>query len=190
MACGIFPDQGSNLCPPLMARFFFKKTFYFVFVYSWLTCVCMYLHRYLHRYPCWQRICLRCRRPGFDPWDGKIPWRKERLPTPVFWPREFHGLYCISPWSHKESDMTFTGTHSLSYIDMYPFYPKLPPIQVATQHWAEIPVLFHRSCWLFILNVAKCTCQSQTSWLSLSHIFPLTPATLNFFSKAVSLFHK
>ena len=27
----------------------------------------------------------------------KIPWRKERLPTPVFWPREFHGLY--SPWN-------------------------------------------------------------------------------------------
>ena len=26
------------------------------------------------------------------------------LPTPVFWPREFHGLY--SPWGHKELDMT------------------------------------------------------------------------------------
>ena len=23
-------------------------------------------------------------KPGFDPWVGKIPWRKERLPTPVF----------------------------------------------------------------------------------------------------------
>ena len=30
---------------------------------------------------------------GFDSWVGKIPWRKERLPTPVFWPGEFHGLY-------------------------------------------------------------------------------------------------
>ena len=29
---------------------------------------------------------------------------KERLPTPIFWPGEFHGLY--SPWGHKESDMT------------------------------------------------------------------------------------
>ena len=26
------------------------------------------------------------------PWVGKIPWRKERLPTPGFWPGEFHGL--------------------------------------------------------------------------------------------------
>ena len=29
----------------------------------------------------WWRICLQCRRPGFDPWVGKIPWRRERLPT-------------------------------------------------------------------------------------------------------------
>ena len=28
-------------------------------------------------------------RPGFNPWIGKIPWRRERLPTPVFWPGEF-----------------------------------------------------------------------------------------------------
>ena len=43
-------------------------------------------------------------RPGFDPWVGKIPWRRERLHTPVFWSGEFHGL--CSPWGHKESDMT------------------------------------------------------------------------------------
>ena len=40
----------------------------------------------------------------FDPWVGKIPWRRERLPTPVFWPGEFHGLY--SSWGRKESDIT------------------------------------------------------------------------------------
>ena len=32
------------------------------------------------------------------------PWRRERPPIPVFWPREFHGLY--SPCGLKESDMT------------------------------------------------------------------------------------
>ena len=32
----------------------------------------------------------------------KDSWRRERLPTPVFWPGEFHGLY--SPWRHKELD--------------------------------------------------------------------------------------
>ena len=47
---------------------------------------------------------LQCGRPGFNPWVGKIPWRRERLPTPVFWPGEFHGLY--SPWGCKELDTT------------------------------------------------------------------------------------
>ena len=40
----------------------------------------------------WLGICLQFGRPGFDPWVGKIPWRREQLPTPVFWPGEFHGL--------------------------------------------------------------------------------------------------
>ena len=30
---------------------------------------------------------------GFDSWVGKIPWRRERIPTPVFWPGEFQGEY-------------------------------------------------------------------------------------------------
>ena len=64
------------------------------------------------RLPWWlrgRRICLQCRRPGFNPWVGKIPWRRERLPTPVFWPGGFHGqrsLVGCSPWGRKESDMT------------------------------------------------------------------------------------
>ena len=35
---------------------------------------------------------------------GKIPWRRQSLPTPAFWPGEFHGLY--SPWHCKELDTT------------------------------------------------------------------------------------
>ena len=50
------------------------------------------------------KIRLQCGRTGFGIWVGMIPWRRERLPTPVFWPGEYHGWY--SPWGHKESDMT------------------------------------------------------------------------------------
>ena len=42
----------------------------------------------------WQRICLRCRRPGFDPWVGKIPWRRAWQPIPVFLPGD-------SPWTEE-----------------------------------------------------------------------------------------
>ena len=34
-----------------------------------------------------------CRRPGFAPWVGKKHWRREGLPTPVFWPGELQGLW-------------------------------------------------------------------------------------------------
>jgi len=36
---------------------------------------------------------LKFRRPSFDPWVKKIPWRREWLPTPVFLPGEFHGAW-------------------------------------------------------------------------------------------------
>ena len=53
--------------------------------------------------------CRRCRRCGFSPWVGKIPWRREWLPAPVFWPGESQGqrsLAGYSPWGYKESDTT------------------------------------------------------------------------------------
>ena len=49
---------------------------------------------------------------GLIPGLGRFPWRQERLPTPVFWPGEFHGLY--SPRGRKESDMTERLSLSLS----------------------------------------------------------------------------
>ena len=37
----------------------------------------------------WWRICLQGRRPRFDPWVRKIPWRREWLPIPAFLPGDF-----------------------------------------------------------------------------------------------------
>ena len=39
-----------------------------------------------------------------ETWVGKIPWRRKRLPTPVFWLGVFHGLY--SPLCRKALDRT------------------------------------------------------------------------------------
>ena len=49
---------------------------------------------------------------------GTIPWRRERLPTPVFWPGEFHGqrsLAACSPWGCKELAMIKRLSLSLFY---------------------------------------------------------------------------
>ena len=46
----------------------------------------------------------QCRRHGFDPWVGKILWRKKWLHTQGFLPGESHGqrrLMSYSPWAHK-----------------------------------------------------------------------------------------
>ena len=53
---------------------------------------------------------------GFNPWVGKIPWRRKWQPAPVFLPGKSHGqrsLVGYSPWGCKDldtTDYTHTGT--------------------------------------------------------------------------------
>ena len=54
-------------------------------------------------------LCLQCRRPGFDPWVGKIPWKRSWQSTPLFLPGDSHGqrsLLGYSPWGLMELDTT------------------------------------------------------------------------------------
>ena len=54
-------------------------------------------------------------RPQLNPWVRKIPQRRERLPTPVFWPGESHGqrsLVGYSPWGCKEWGHHWVIKHS------------------------------------------------------------------------------
>ena len=54
------------------------------------------------------------RDPSSIPGSGRFPWRRDKLPTPVFWPGEFHGLYSL--WDCKESDTTEWLSLSHGYI--------------------------------------------------------------------------
>ena len=71
--------------------------------------------------------CRRQKRPGFDPWVGKFPWRKAQQPIPVFLPGEPHGqrnLAGYSPWSRRESYMAKgiqqrTGTMKMSCLHLF-----------------------------------------------------------------------
>ena len=81
-----------------------------------LTCLCCIqgLLRWISgkEFPC------QCRSHRFDPWVGRISWRRKWQPTPVLLPGESHGqrsLVGYSPWGHKESDMTeWARMHALS----------------------------------------------------------------------------
>ena len=64
-----------------------------------------------------QRICLKWGSPGFDPWVGKIPWRRAWQPTPVFLPRKSYGqrsLVGYSPWGSQSVGHNWTtDTHNI-----------------------------------------------------------------------------
>ena len=59
--------------------------------------------------------CSRLESRGFDPWVGKIPWRRKWQPTPVFLAGESQGqrsLAGYSPWGCKELTARLS-THKL-----------------------------------------------------------------------------
>ena len=53
-------------------------------------------------------ICLQCRRPGFDPWVEKIPWRREWQDTPIF-------LRGESPWTEGPGGLQSMGLQGIGH---------------------------------------------------------------------------
>ena len=73
-------------------------------------------------YLSWKRICLQCRRSWFDSWVGKIHWRRDRLPTPVFL-----GFPCGS--ADKESTCNVGDLGSIPGLGRSPWEGKEYPLQ-------------------------------------------------------------
>ena len=59
----------------------------------------------LHRCQCKEPACQQRKHKscGFNPWIGKIPWRRARQPTPVFLPGE-------SPWTEEPGGRQHMGS--------------------------------------------------------------------------------
>ena len=96
----------------------------------------------------------RCRRCGFDPWVGKIPWRRPWQPIPVFFPGESHGqksLVDYSPWGCKELDMTEhaciynTISHHHSHFSCSSTCLLIEKFLQGhqTTHWWHCPIFLH-----------------------------------------------
>ena len=92
----------------------------------------------------------RCR---FDPWFGKIPWRRAWQPTPVFLPGEPPGQK--SQWAtvHRVTESwTWLSTHALIanlkqknsplVSSRYPVYFPRPSLQVST-YWNHNDIVYH-----------------------------------------------
>ena len=60
-------------------------------------------------------------RHGFDPWVGKIPWRRKWQSTPIFLPRKSHGQRSLGAIAHgiaKESVMTEWVNHNRGFTSL------------------------------------------------------------------------
>ena len=67
----------------------------------------------LHSWLRWYSICLQCRRPGFDPWVGKVPWRRawqsiqcSCLENPMDWLQSLGSKRVRPNWSDWGQDRT------------------------------------------------------------------------------------
>ena len=121
--------------------------------------------------------CWRHRRPKFNPWVRKIPWRRVCQPTPVlFLPGESHGqrsLAGCSPWGHKELD-TAEGlnTWSLAWgANTHGFTQKCPSVCFSQQS-NEIS-----SSLLWEVNHTPSTDQMQTLPAMVKHDFDVSQTT-------------
>ena len=123
------------------------------------TCVCVHIHM---RFPRWyggKESACQCRRCGFNPCGGKIPWRKETLPTPKFLPGEFHGQrnlvgYC--PWGHKTVGHDWATEHTYTYlltrfifITVSDFWKCLLKIIAKRKCYQWLLILFKRYLYVF-----------------------------------------
>ena len=86
------------------------------------------------------RVHLQCRRPGFDPWVRKIPWRRERLLTPVFLPGEFHGQFMES--QRVRHNWVTNTSLSFSYTIEYYSALKRTTFESVLMRWIHlVPVI-------------------------------------------------
>ena len=87
--CSLYSVSGGNQVPTLDNWQRGLETFQHCCLWKHL-CTSLGLPWWLR----WLRICLKCRRPGFNPRVRKMHWRRARQPTPVFLSGEF-------PWTEE-----------------------------------------------------------------------------------------
>ena len=71
-------------------------------------CLSHIVHIYVHELLLTQMVknCLQWRGSGFQLWVGKIPWRKDWLPTPAFLPGRI-------PWAEEASRLQFMESQKI-----------------------------------------------------------------------------
>ena len=124
----------------------------------------------------------QCQRWEFDPWVGKIPWRRKWQPIPVFLPGKSHrqrSLVGYSPWGHKKvrnmteqlNNILYTCTRHSTQCYTYKVKQhclyNLPTTSLSQSVWAVITQIYngelinHRNLFLTDLGTAKSKIRAQ-----------------------------
>ena len=95
--------------PNIYYLFILVFTIYILYTVIYIAYIYIYIYIYIYRVAQLVKNLLPGRRPRFDPWVGKIHWKRKWQPTPVFLPGEFYGHRSwagYSSWGCKELDTT------------------------------------------------------------------------------------
>ena len=104
---------------------------------------------------------MQCRRPGFDSWVGKIPWRRKWQPTPVSLPGESHGQRSLAGYSlwGRKSQTRLSTQHTqnancpLILIHLFSFSLKVIITRNSWYFWFGFMVLLHMPPTIYYLSI-------------------------------------
>ena len=96
----LLPKLFPIVCVSLSCFFPLALTYFYIYIY-------IYTHTHTHTHtqmelPRWhsgKEFTCQCKRHRFNPWVGKIPWRRKWQPTPVYLPGKFHGQRSLVGYS-------------------------------------------------------------------------------------------
>ena len=100
--------------------------------------------------------CRRHERCRFDPWVGKVPWRGQWQPPPLFLPEEFHGqrsLVGLSPQGCTQLDTTeATYRAQAAFVKQFQgFYSDTQIFEEASQthmhKHGPCSIVYHSKIW-------------------------------------------
>ena len=64
-------------------------------------------------------VCLQWGRPGFDPWVGKVPWRRKWQAIPVLLPGKSHGRRSLIGYNPRGRRVRHDWATSLSFLSYH-----------------------------------------------------------------------
>ena len=124
------------------------------------------------------------RRPGCDPWVGKIPWRRNWQPTPVF-------IAWEAPWTEEPGESQFTRSHATpqDLCTCCSLCPERLPRYLCDSflHFFQFPA--HMSSRISLMILYKTASPSKTQHLLSSFSVPCfyVPSSYTFYAPWLSL---